>query len=128
MVWAGDAWRAAGHPQRTRPAPPRTMAGEAPRLGARASGGASPSALPACWGAWACRRRSRGRGIGTVVREPRELPEGSVPEGMKQVLRIATEDDIQLAARNKTRERDAYSYCLKKIAERGLEMKLVRLI
>jgi cell fate regulator YaaT (PSP1 superfamily) len=68
----------------------------------------------------------KGRGIGSVVREPRELPDGELPEGIKQVLRAATEEDLQSAARNKVREKDARAYCLKKISERNLDMKLIR--
>ncbi len=68
----------------------------------------------------------KGKGIGAVVREPREVPTGELPEGMKQILRGATEEDLQSAARNKVREKDARAYCLKKIIERNLEMKLIR--
>jgi cell fate regulator YaaT (PSP1 superfamily) len=45
---------------------------------------------------------------------------------MKQVLRTATVEDLESAARNQAREKDARAYCLKKIAERGLDMKLIR--
>ncbi len=68
----------------------------------------------------------KGRGIGAVVREPRELSGTELPEGIKQVLRGATEEDLQTAARNKVREKDARAYCLKKIIERNLDMKLIR--
>ncbi len=68
----------------------------------------------------------KGRGIGAVIRNPREVPEKELHEGMKQVIRGATAEDLDSAARNKIREKDAKSYCLKKIAERGLEMKLIR--
>lgn len=68
----------------------------------------------------------KGRGIGDVVREPREVPSSELYEGIKQIIREATAEDIESAARNKTREKDARAYCLKKIIERGLDMKLIR--
>jgi len=68
----------------------------------------------------------KGRGIGEVVREPRDVPPGELHEGMKQVLRLATADDLESSTRNKSREKDAFAYCLRKINERGLEMKLIR--
>ncbi len=68
----------------------------------------------------------KGKAIGSVVREPRDKPEGELPEGMKQILRGATDEDLQTAARNRIREKDARAYCLKKINERNLEMKLIR--
>ena len=68
----------------------------------------------------------KGRGIGAVVREPREVTSSELYEGMKQIIREATAEDLESAARNKTREKDARAYCLKKIIERGLDMKLIR--
>ena len=68
----------------------------------------------------------KGRCIGAVVREPRDIPGGELHEGMKQVIREATAEDLESATRNKTREKDARAYCLKKIIERGLDMKLIR--
>jgi len=68
----------------------------------------------------------KGRGIGAVVREPRDVPDGELPEGMKQIIRSATQEDLESADRNTTREKDARAYCLKKIIERGLDMKLIR--
>jgi len=68
----------------------------------------------------------KGRGIGAVVREPREVPGSELHEGIKQVLRAATVEDMESAARSKIREKDAFAYCQKKISERDMEMKLIR--
>jgi cell fate regulator YaaT (PSP1 superfamily) len=67
----------------------------------------------------------RGKGIGTIIGEPAE-PEGAPPEGLKKVLRKATPDDLSAVARNAAREKEAFAFCLRKITERGMQMKLVR--
>lgn len=66
----------------------------------------------------------RGRSIATVVVPPREF--SAPPEGIKTVTRKAFPEDIEAAARNAAREKEAYSFCLAKIQERGMEMKLIK--
>lgn len=68
----------------------------------------------------------RGRSIATVVTHPREFDEAHVQEGLKSAIRIAEPSDLASAARNATREQEAYGFCLRKIKERGMEMKLVK--
>lgn len=68
----------------------------------------------------------KGKSIGAVVREPRDVPKEDLLAGMKQILRTATEEDLQAATRNRVREKEAHIYCLKKITERNLDMKLIR--
>lgn len=68
----------------------------------------------------------RGRSIATIVTPPREFDEAHVPEGLKNIIRIAEPSDLASAARNAAREEEAYAFCLRKIKERGMEMKLVR--
>jgi len=68
----------------------------------------------------------RGRALAIAVTAPREIAEEQAPEGLKGVLRIATEDDIAQAAGNATRERDAVRYCQGRVQARNMEMKLVR--
>jgi len=67
----------------------------------------------------------RGRAMATVVLPPREVPDDQVPEGLKGILRIATDEDLALAETNAAREKDAQRYCTERIHERQLEMKLV---
>ncbi len=68
----------------------------------------------------------RGRAMATVVIPPREVDPSEAPEGLKSILRIATDEDMALAQANSAREEDAYKYCLERISSRQLEMKLVR--
>jgi cell fate regulator YaaT (PSP1 superfamily) len=68
----------------------------------------------------------RGRSIATVVIAPREFPEKNAPEGLKTITRKAFPEDIEAAARNAAREKEAYTFCLAKIKERGMEMKLIK--
>jgi cell fate regulator YaaT (PSP1 superfamily) len=68
----------------------------------------------------------RGRALATVVAAPREISPEQAPEGLKSVLRIATDDDIAQAAANAAREHIAVHYCRERVLARNLEMKLVR--
>lgn len=68
----------------------------------------------------------RGRTMATVVVEPREVNDSDLPDGLKNILRLATEEDLALAEANAAREKDAYAFCLDCIKKRDLDMKLVR--
>lgn len=68
----------------------------------------------------------RGRAMAIVVIPPREVQDGEAPEGLKNILRLATEEDLSMAETNAAREKTAYTFCREKILERKLEMKLVR--
>lgn len=68
----------------------------------------------------------RGRSVATVVVPPRSYPKGDLPEGLKTVLRKALPEDIEASGRNASREKDAFDFCLAKIKERAMEMKLVK--
>lgn len=68
----------------------------------------------------------RGRSIATVVTSPREYEESHKPEGLKNILRMAEASDLESAARNAAREKEARDFCIRKIKERGMEMKLVK--
>lgn len=68
----------------------------------------------------------RGRALGIVVHLSSEVPRSEVPDGIKSVLRLATEEDLALAESNASREGDAFRFCQHRIAERKMEMKLVR--
>ena len=50
----------------------------------------------------------------------------SVVKPLRAVLRVATDNDRHTAAYNRSREKDAFDICQKKILQHGLEMKLVR--
>jgi cell fate regulator YaaT (PSP1 superfamily) len=68
----------------------------------------------------------RGRALAIVVTEPREISAEQAPEGLKTVLRIATDDDVAQAASNAAREKAAVRYCQERVQSRSMEMKLVR--
>lgn len=44
---------------------------------------------------------------------------------LRRVLRIATEEDLAVVARNEKKEAEAFAVCQKKIAEHKLDMRLV---
>ncbi|HBT82300.1 MAG: hypothetical protein A2005_12645 [Desulfuromonadales bacterium GWC2_61_20] len=68
----------------------------------------------------------RGRALGIVVHPPVETPRSKAPEDLKSVMRPATEEDVVLANANAAREGEAARYCRQRIAERKMDMKLVR--
>lgn len=68
----------------------------------------------------------RGRALGCVVAPPREKPEDQAPENLKNVVRIASDEDIALAENSVTKEKEAFSFCLERIKSRQMDMKLVR--
>jgi cell fate regulator YaaT (PSP1 superfamily) len=68
----------------------------------------------------------RGRSIATVVVAPMEYPDSNVPEGLKPVLKKALPEEMADSGRNAAKEKEAYDFCLAKIKERGMEMKLIR--
>ena len=55
-----------------------------------------------------------------------EVEDDAVVQPLRPLVRVATENDDRTYAYNKTREKNAFEVCQKKIAERGLDMKLVR--
>lgn len=55
-----------------------------------------------------------------------EVEDDSVVQPLRPLVRVATENDDRTYTYNKTREKNAFEVCQKKIAERGLDMKLVR--
>lgn len=68
---------------------------------------------------------ARGIEYGTVVSEPKEVPNEKVIQPLKPVLRVATPQDDEQEAANKIKEKEAFRVCLEKIAKHGLEMKLI---
>lgn len=68
---------------------------------------------------------SRGTEYGTVVMPVTEVEDESVTQPLKEIIRIATEDDDLRAQTNREKEKDAFKTCAKKIREHELEMKLI---
>ncbi len=68
---------------------------------------------------------ARGMELGTVLLGEREVSEESIVSPLKKVERVATEEDVEHAEENRAKEKEACKICKEKIANHGLEMKLV---
>ena len=55
-----------------------------------------------------------------------EVSDDAVVKPLRSVLRIATDNDRHTTAYNRSREKEAFDICQRKILQHGLEMKLVR--
>ena len=69
---------------------------------------------------------SQGQEFVTCVEGNHEVEDEALVEPLRTVVRIATDNDRHTAAYNRGREKEAFDICQKKIAQHGLEMKLVR--
>lgn len=68
---------------------------------------------------------ARGVEFGTVMIAPTEMPDEKVIQPLKPVLRLATPEDEKIEAKNREKEKEAFTICLEKIQKRNMEMKLV---
>ncbi len=68
---------------------------------------------------------ARGIEYGTVIVEPKEVPDEKVIQPLKPVLRVATPRDDEQEAENKAKEKEAFNICLEKIKKHELPMKLI---
>ena len=68
---------------------------------------------------------ARGTECGRVSLTAREVGENELVRPLRQILRVATPGDIAQLEENRRREGRAFGICQQKIAEHGLEMKLV---
>lgn len=68
---------------------------------------------------------SRGVELGKVVVEKKEISPENINKPLKDVLRIATQDDLKISEENRKKEKEAFDICLEKIKNHGLEMKLI---
>ncbi len=66
-----------------------------------------------------------GRTMGEVRIAPREVADEEIKQPLKPILEKASPEDVERAAKNKEREKEAFAICKKKIREHGLQMKLV---
>ena len=67
----------------------------------------------------------RGIELGDVAVGPKMVWEEDVVAPLKQVIRIATPEDIATEKENKEKEKKAFDICQEAIAKHNLEMKLV---
>lgn len=68
----------------------------------------------------------RGRCLAIVATAPAEISDEHAPESLKTILRKANHSDLEAAKSNLTREKETHLFCQAKIAERNLDMKLVK--
>lgn len=68
---------------------------------------------------------ARGIEFGKCVINPKNIDESDVVSSLKNVLRVATEDDIKKHNNNKEKEIEAFKVCIEKIQHHNLKMKLI---
>lgn len=68
----------------------------------------------------------RGKSIASVIIGALEFPDNLVHEGLKSILRKAQPEDLAAVVRNGIKEKEAHDFCLARIKERSMTMKLVR--
>lgn len=68
---------------------------------------------------------TRGMECGTVIFGNRKINDENINQPLKEILRVATKEDLQRVEDNKEREKEAFLICKKKIFEHGLDMKLI---
>lgn len=68
---------------------------------------------------------ARGIEFGQCVVQSKQIAEDDIVSPLKNVLRIATEDDMKRHDENKKKEKEAFSICMDKIKQHNLKMKLI---
>ena len=68
---------------------------------------------------------ARGVEFGECVVGVKELNEDEIVAPLKDVIRKASEEDVEVNRVNKSKQEDAFKICLDKIKEHGLKMKLI---
>ncbi len=68
---------------------------------------------------------ARGKEYGRVVSDIKQIDEGELKSPLKQVIRIATEEDADRETVNRIKEQDAFKICRERIAAHELDMKLI---
>ena len=68
---------------------------------------------------------AKGLEIADCVHGNHMVMDTAVVQPLRPVIRVATADDLRIAELNKRREQEAMEICQQKVAEHGLDMKLV---
>ena len=68
---------------------------------------------------------SRGVECGVVAIENKEVSDEEIVHPLKKLVRVATKEDLKRLEENARKEKEALKICEQKVAEHGLEMKLV---
>ena len=84
-----------------------------------------PQGLTVAEGAGVIVDTSRGVEYGWCAQSNTQVPDDQVVQPLRPVLRLATAEDGRTLEKNKEKEKKAFQICQEKIAEHGLDMKLV---
>jgi cell fate regulator YaaT (PSP1 superfamily) len=68
----------------------------------------------------------KGLALGRVLSPPREKEKRFFLKAPKKVIRKATAEDLEQSVKNQQLEKEAFQFCLRKIREKNLNMKLVK--
>lgn len=68
---------------------------------------------------------ARGVEMGTVLIPPKDVEDDKVIQPLKQVIRLATDEDEETVLKNREKEKEALAICKEKVAKHELDMKLV---
>jgi cell fate regulator YaaT (PSP1 superfamily) len=63
--------------------------------------------------------------LGTIITDVKSMPIYQLPINLKNVVRKATEEDLRVRKDNEILEQESRQFCLEKIRERNLPMKLI---
>ena len=85
----------------------------------------SPNGTNAKIGEFAIVETARGLEFGKVASQNKQVKTEDVIQPLRQVVRIATKEDIATNEENKKKEAEALKICQVKINDHGLEMKLI---
>ena len=66
-----------------------------------------------------------GMSLGTVITDVKPVPIYQLPVSLKSVVRKATDEDLAIRKENEILELESSQFCLEKIRERNLPMKLI---
>ena len=84
-----------------------------------------PQDIPVETGTGVIVETARGLEYGECVQANTDVPDQTVVQPLKRMLRVATDADRKTLERNKKRADEAFIVCKRKIEERGLDMNLV---
>ena len=85
----------------------------------------APGGVQANTGDMVITETARGLECGEVMIPNKKVPKSEVAAPLKNIVRIATKEDLRTVAANRKKEERAAAVCEEKIAFRGLDMQLV---
>ncbi|MDD4899966.1 MAG: stage 0 sporulation family protein [Candidatus Omnitrophica bacterium] len=85
-----------------------------------------PGEIQAKEGDFVIVEHDRGLDYGQIIPPQEAAEEGSEKEQIKKIIRLASPNDLKQIEENRTKAKDAFNTCFKKIEEHKLEMKMVQ--